>query len=268
MVTLKSIGIGRTAETFKTKQGRALKLFYDFMDKDTVEYEYGISKKVAGVCLCAPAVYGLIKRGERTGIEYELIRGRRLVELFLKHPFRVKGLARRMGFIHGKIHEHSIKELKSAFAVYKESIEHYPHITDEIRSHLLRFIKHSRQTALCHGDYHPENILVNEEDEFKVIDWINAFSGDPLADVARTVYLMQSGKSPEKKSLVTKLLESMFRSFIAKAYLKNYFENRVIPKKELRIWDVVIRINRYYENIPEEKEYLRRTIKRSLQKIW
>jgi aminoglycoside phosphotransferase (APT) family kinase protein len=170
MVNLKRIGIGRTAETFITKQGRALKLFYEFMAKDTVEDEYAIAKKVAEVCSCAPAVYGLVKRGERIGIEYELIRGLRLVELFMKYPFRMEALARGMGIMHRKIHEHSVQGFKSAFAVYKESIKHYPYITEEIGSRLLQFIERSRHSTLCHGDYHPDNLLVNEGNEFKVID--------------------------------------------------------------------------------------------------
>jgi hypothetical protein len=81
------------------------------------------------------------------------------------------------------------------------------------------------------------------------------------------MYLMQSGKSPEKKSLFTKLLESMFRGFITKQYVKGYFKKRVIPKNELRIWDVIIRIDRYFENIPEERAYLRSAIKNSLHNL-
>jgi hypothetical protein len=53
--TIVKIGIGRTAETYATEQGTALKLFYDFMPADTVNYEYAVSKKVADVCPYAPA---------------------------------------------------------------------------------------------------------------------------------------------------------------------------------------------------------------------
>lgn len=37
MENLNRIGVGRTAETFITKQGRALKLFYDFMPKEATD---------------------------------------------------------------------------------------------------------------------------------------------------------------------------------------------------------------------------------------
>jgi hypothetical protein len=53
--TIVKIGIGRTAETYATEQGTALKLFYDFMPADTANYEYAVSKKVADVCPYAPA---------------------------------------------------------------------------------------------------------------------------------------------------------------------------------------------------------------------
>jgi aminoglycoside phosphotransferase (APT) family kinase protein len=46
---------------------------------------------------------------------------------------------------------------------------------------------------LLHGGFHPANLL-RTTDGFVVIDWTNATSGDPAADVARTSLLMGGGK--------------------------------------------------------------------------
>jgi aminoglycoside phosphotransferase (APT) family kinase protein len=43
---------------------------------------------------------------------------------------------------------------------------------------------------LCHGDYHPGNVLV-AADRVGVIDWANAACGVPEADHARTVLLLR-----------------------------------------------------------------------------
>ncbi len=262
------IGIGRTAETFITKQGTALKLFYDFIPKAVADYEYAVAQEVAKVCTCVPAVYALVNRTGRTGIEYELIRGRRLVDSFSAHPLRIKYYARRMGELHRMIHSNPLKGLKTASDIYEDSVKRYPDIKDDVRSMLLGFLRQSKGSALCHGDFHPENILVSNSGDFKVIDWINVFSGDPLADVARTYYCIRSGKSPEKKSLFIKSMEIIFRRVIAKEYIRGYFKNKTVPKKKLQIWDKIIRIHRYYENIHEEKEDLIKTIKRTLPKIF
>jgi tRNA A-37 threonylcarbamoyl transferase component Bud32 len=268
MAYLKRIGIGRTAETFINDGGRALKLFYDFMPEEAARYEFSVSKKVAEVCDLAPVVYALKHREGRMGIEYELINGRMLVDLFPSHPLRIKVLARRMAVLHRAIHGCSLCTVRSATDVYEKSIKDYPDISDKARSVLLRFLEQSNGSVLCHGDFHPENILVGNTGNYKVIDWITAFYGDPLADVARSLYLMQSGKSPEKKPLLLRLAEAVFRRVIAKEYLQAYFQNSSIPENKLRIWDTIIRIHRYDEDIPEEREDLRRTIKSSLKNLF
>jgi serine/threonine protein kinase len=265
--TIVKIGIGRTAETYATEQGTALKLFYDFMPADTVNYEYAVSKKVADVCPYAPAVYALRHRHGRMGIEYELIDGPRLVDFCSRQPLRIKALARRMGELHRDIHRISLLGLRMSADIYGDAMKKYPFIGKDVRSKLLQFISGSKNEALCHGDFHPENILVNRAGEYKIIDWINATSGDPLADVARTCYLMQSGKSPEKRPFPVNVFESFFRRILTKGYLEGYFQNTAVPKTELHVWDLIIRIHRYFENIPEEKAFLEKTIDRAARYV-
>jgi hypothetical protein len=64
-----------------------------------------------------------------------------------------------------------------------------------------------------------------------------------------------------------KLIEFVFRRIIAGEYLKAYFCNQLLPRKKFRMWDIIIRIHRYYENIPEEKEYLKKTIKKGIKRL-
>ena len=48
---------------------------------------------------------------------------------------------------------------------------------------------------LSHGDFHPANILM-DGDEPVIIDWSNVTRGDPAADVARTLVILESGEPP------------------------------------------------------------------------
>ena len=43
---------------------------------------------------------------------------------------------------------------------------------------------------LCHGDFHPLNILGNTFDPL-IIDWLDAGRGDPAADVCRSYLLLE-----------------------------------------------------------------------------
>ncbi|HET7342041.1 MAG TPA: phosphotransferase, partial [Methylomirabilota bacterium] len=44
-----------------------------------------------------------------------------------------------------------------------------------------------RAPAVCHGDFHPQNILVRDGAVTAVLDWPNALVGDPAFDVAATL---------------------------------------------------------------------------------
>ncbi len=263
----KKIGIGRTAETFMTAQGTALKLFYEFMPGEAVGYEYAVSKKVSAACAFVPEVYTVRQNNGRGGIEFELISGQCLVDLFARYPLRIKVLSRRMGKLHREIHRNALPGLRTSVSVYSEALEKYPFLHHAERSRLLRFLEDSAGKALCHGDFHPENILVNRAGDYKVIDWINATSGNPLADVARTCYLMQSAQSPRKRPFLVKLFESQLRLIINKHYLKGYFQNRTVPKEDFSLWDLIIRIHRYYESMAEEKAFLEKTIKKAVKRL-
>jgi aminoglycoside phosphotransferase (APT) family kinase protein len=48
----------------------------------------------------------------------------------------------------------------------------------------------SGRQHLLHLDYHPFNVLVDDHEITAVIDWTNARSGDPRADVARTYTIL------------------------------------------------------------------------------
>ena len=52
-------------------------------------------------------------------------------------------------------------------------------------------------TKLCHGDYNPSNVIINENGEYYVIDWSHATQGNASADAARTFLLLSMGGETE-----------------------------------------------------------------------
>ncbi len=48
----------------------------------------------------------------------------------------------------------------------------------------------ARAPTLLHLDYHPLNLLTNDTDVTAVLDWTNARSGDPRADLARSLAIL------------------------------------------------------------------------------
>ena len=261
---MKQIGIGRTAEVYRVGDGKAVKLFNQGISPAQVNYEAAISEKVAAVCLRAPKFFGLAHFEERNGLQYELIAGETLALETARHPFRMIRFARELGKVHQEIHSINLPGLRSVVEVYVEKIRQYLPLNVNMRNELIEFLENGQGETLCHGDFHPENVLVDQDGYLRVIDWVNAYCGNPLSDVARTYYLLRKGVSPVKKRFLIRLTEFFIKPFVARIYLQSYFSNGPLPKKEFSVWQLIIHIARYKNCIKKEQLYLEKAIRQGL----
>jgi hypothetical protein len=87
-----------------------------------------------------------------------------------------------------------------------------------------------------------------------VIDWIDATSGNPLADVARSSLLMAQAPMPRGRHRRSPL--DLLRGWFHAAYLSHYFRLRPWGREEIDRWLVVNAAARLSEGIPEKQELL------------
>ena len=74
---------------------------------------------------------------------------------------------------------------------------------------------------LCHGDFHPGNCIIGD-DGMRVIDWPNAYAGDPDADVARTLLTLRVGDPPEGTMGIMRALIWVGRRIMIAYYQRGY----------------------------------------------
>jgi aminoglycoside phosphotransferase (APT) family kinase protein len=84
--------------------------------------------------------------------------------------------------------------------------------------------------AICHGDFHPYNVLV-DGDRFGVIDWSTAGVGDRHADLAWTAHLFDVAARSADGAGAPELLRGFARSFIAA-----YEAQHDIEQERLALW--------------------------------
>ncbi len=123
--------------------------------------------------------------------------------------------------------------------------------------------------TLCHGDLHPENLMVSKN-KLYVIDWSNAYSGNPIGDVARTYYVLKYGLAPSdeytlKKNFIVRFFFKKIKSLVAKTYIKHYIKLTGISLKEIRKWDLAIYAARLREPVPLEYDNLLKMITKILK---
>jgi aminoglycoside phosphotransferase (APT) family kinase protein len=118
---------------------------------------------------------------------------------------------------------------------------------------------------LCHGDYHPGNVLV-AADRVGVIDWTNAARGVPEADHARTVLLLRWADPLPGTPLVSPALMAAGRSAFARRYARTYTRGADGPLRQMDAWLVVHAAARLSEGIDIEQPTLTGLLDRARRK--
>ena len=108
---------------------------------------------------------------------------------------------------------------------------------------------------LCHGDYHPGNVMVSG-DRVSVIDWSNAARGVPEADHARAILLLRWAEPVPGTPLVTRGLMAVGRSVLTRGYARAYGDGSRCPLQDLDSWLVVHAAARLSEGLVVEQPRL------------
>lgn len=178
------IGRGMTAEVYSLGQDKVLKLYFDGFHEDSIKNEAEIGCAVYEAGIPSPAVYNIVDEECRKGIIFQHIAGRSMLKLIETKPWKIIHYARQMARLHLKIHSCSIDNLPSPEEGFKHAIKDVGNILEDKGKRILDYFESlPKSSSVCHGDFHPDNILVTEKD-MVAIDWNNAYSGYPLSDVA------------------------------------------------------------------------------------
>ena len=93
--------------------------------------------------------------------------------------------------------------------------------------------------VICHGDFHPQNVLLSEGRVSGVLDWPNALVADPAFDVAATVNilaLVPVGLTSLPSGV--RRLASLVQPLLARRYLARYRRRRPIGGARLAYYRV------------------------------
>jgi Ser/Thr protein kinase RdoA (MazF antagonist) len=258
------LALGRTAEVYAWGSGQVLKLFYDWMPAGAAEYEARLGRAVHAAGLPAPAVGELVQLDGRHGIVYERVDGPTLGSDLRRRPWRIDRAARLPAGLHAGMHTLAADSLPAQRQRLVEKIRSASPLPSDLKAAALAALEQLPDgDRICHGDFHPENVLLTQDGPV-IIDWIDAACGNPLADVARTCLLI-AGRPPTWGGLPIKIGYWGRRRFVA-LYLKYYFalqpggQEPLSPERllseQLSRWEPLIAAGRLSEGIVEEDAWL------------
>lgn len=250
----KPIAYGRTAEIYAWQDGQVLKLFYDWFGLESIKYELRISQAVHTSGLPVPSVGEIIRINDRNGLTYQRMEGIPMWDVMSRRPWIIFHHARRMAELHVEMHASDIQaDLPSQRQRLIDKLRDAVALPADLRSKALSVLDSMPDgNRLCHGDFHPLNILVSGQEEI-IIDWIDASLGNPLADLARTTIILLGAVETDQ---VPNLFEKVFVRIFHNKYLRHYFSLRPGGEHEYSCWLPIIAAARLSENISELETWL------------
>lgn len=228
----KLIGIGNTADVYEWGTNQIMKLFRKGYPADAVTKEFNNAKAVEESNIDKPKVYSLMEWEGRLGIIYERLQGITLLEWFMQTG-DTEACAKMLAEEHKKLLNNKINGVRKHKEILKKYLGGANELSVDLKNHLMERLESLPEgDTLCHGDFHPGNIMLCQEKR-KIIDWMNVCSGHPLSDIARTVYLIEMTAIPEE--IEDKETFQKIRSQVTDLYLNEMDVDRNSIKEWLMI---------------------------------
>ena len=233
------LGAGLSADVYSHGPGRVVKLFRSGYPRAVVDRKFRVVRAIHAAGLPAPAVHDFIERDGRCGFILERIEGPSLFTSVQAKPWTLFRSVRLLADLHAEVHRHPAPpELPSQRETLAFAIRAATHLSPAIRDDALaRLAALPDRDALCHGDFHPANIILSPRGPI-IIDWDGATRGDPLCDVAITSRLMLHASLPAGSPRHMHFLLATFRSLLHRAYLRRSLRLRNASPSDLDRWRI------------------------------
>lgn len=246
------VGAGREAEVYAWDDDAVLKLYRPGFGGHHAEAAALRSLDGAGV---APRLLDVVDHDGRTGLVLERFDGPDMLTLLQRRPWRVLGLARSLATAHRVVHSVAapaeLPDLRQVLSARINNAVLPPHL----RSFAMRVLAGLPDGGrLCHGDYHPGNVLL-ATDRSVVIDWAAAARGVPEAHYARTLLLLRWADPLPGTPLLSRTLIAMGRSLLARHYAATYRRGAPVLR-QVDSWLLVHVAARLSEGIQAEQAML------------
>ena len=224
----KLIGSGGTADVYEWTSNEVIKVFKPHVHIEVIKNEEYIGRMLNESNLCIPKYIKTIELNSKLAIVYERVYGRPLAEILIETTEK-SNIAANFARVQYEIHQYSMDKLPTQNSMFqwrisrmKNSLGKYiPKIQDLYNALPI-------ESKLCHGDFHPLNILVNC-DKYVVLDWNGCCSGSPVLDV---VWSYLTLNSPAIEGVYGKNMANITKEF-SDEYLKHYCQYANVDKSEI-----------------------------------
>ena len=245
------IARGRTAEIYAWNTGTILKLYYDWLPSSWIDREARVARTIATSSIPSAKLIDDVFVSNRRGLIFERIDGPSMLRLMSSKPWLMNREATIFAKLHFMIHNQPGEGLPQAREGIRDAINEVQILSPDLRNFVLHILDSLPDGySLCHYDFHPDQIVITRSGP-KILDWMTAFQGDPMADVARTSVMSTLSAIPPHINFVIRSLTYVARSSFHRKYLREYLKlNQKADVEMIRRWIIPVAAARLRENIP------------------
>ncbi len=218
----KVLGQGGHGKVYKLSDDMIIKTFHDgsSLEKIDLERQYGKNAFVNGIP-CAIA-FDVVRCEDGYGLVYEMAGAQSLSKYLMEHPQKVPTL----GVQYGQL----LKTLNSTSAdpslygnikeIYHQRIDASAELyTAEEVEQLHRMVSAIPEgSTMIHGDYHPGNVMVTDQEDLLLIDMADISMGHPVFDLGGTFMSMAMNPHAEHTIGVTPEIGKQLWSILLTTY--------------------------------------------------
>jgi len=231
-----------------------LKLFREGFNLSQVQKEERIVRTVYEAGLPVPAVHGIVEVEGRYGIVFDRVEGPTMIEEVIAKPGKLTPLIELFAELHARMHTIRVTGLPSQREKLESQIHSARRLSKKGRDAALSSLTNlPEDNILCHGDYHPGNILMSSRGPV-VIDWVDATEGNPHADVARSLLLAYVAEPDLIQDVVKRqAFRNLFQRFPL-VYFKRYRHFHSLSQEQLDAWKLPVAAARLSEGLSRLEE--------------
>ena len=224
----------------------AIKVFSEKFPKSDILNEALNHTRVEETGLPVPAFKSVSVIDGKWAISMDFVEGKTLADLMKDDPDNLDKYMRDFVDLQILIQSHKaplLNKLKDKMNRKISSLS--PDVVDattryELLTRLEGMPKHNK---ICHGDFNPTNVIIDNKGNAHIIDWSHATQGNAAADAART-YLVFALKD----------------AAMADKYLEVFCKKSDTAKQYVQQWLPIVAASQLVKGIPEESEFLKKWI--------
>ena len=235
----------RRTKTVYRNGNKTIKLFIENYSKAAILNEALIQSRVEeNTDLRMSRLIEVTKIDNRWALVTEFIEGTPLDVLMREHPEKEDEYLNLFIDIQLEIMSKKVPLLNRLKDKYRRKLAEAD-IDDTTRYELLQRLEGTKNhDKLCHGDFNPSNVIINENGEYSIIDWAHATQGNASADVAKTFLLFSLNGQTE----------------LAEKYLNVFTEKSGIEKRGIQRWVPIVAAVQLKKGGAENREFLEKWI--------